>query len=293
VGYPGDYRAVYALDYLIRRCTGARRKKFIDDAFASTRAMANTGWRSAWLATLARYVPKPDRAALLAEALADARSLPSIQERLSALGDIAVGFPGDERIGVYHEFLALAGDGDDLNHIWRVMIPIARALPDRLILRALELLRRMWCEDTKLPPFGWLLKIVPDQTVDEELAILRNYPFGLDQAHALGAVALYVPERIRPRVLRLALDAAERVTARRALLVQARLLWPDRVTTAEMEVLRQVVADNALDDYLSILAEALDIIVRVAGTQCLDDCLNAFHTVQRWWPPFASPQNTE
>jgi hypothetical protein len=255
--------------------------------------MTDTGWRPGWLASLARYAPKPDRPALLAEALADARSLPSEQDRLLALGEIAVGFPGGERIGVYREVLALAADGHGLNDLGRMLIPIARALPDRLILRGLELLRRTRCEDTKLPPFGWFLKLIPDHKVDEALAAVRNNPFGLDQAHALGALALHVPERIRPQAVRLALDAAERVTARRAILTQARLLWPDHLTTAEMEIFRQVVADNALDDYLSVLAEALDIIVRVAGPQCLDDCLDAFRTVQRWWPPFAAPETPD
>ena len=119
-------------------------------------------------------------------------------------------------------------------------VTIARVLPDRLILRGLELARRMQCEDTRLPPFGWLLKLIPDRTMDEGLAILHNYSIGLYQAHALGTVALYVPERVRPQVLRFALDAAERVTARRAILTQARLLWPDRLTPAQLEIFRQV-----------------------------------------------------
>ena len=173
------------------------------------------------------------------------------------------------------------------------MVPITRALPDRLLRRGLELLRRMRFEDTKLPPFGWLLKLIPDRKMDEVLAILRNYPFGLHQAHALGTVALYVPERVRPQVIQLALDAAQRVPARRAILTQARLLWPDRLTQVELDIFRQIMTDNELDDYLNVLAKALDITTQAAGTRCLDDCLDAFRTVQRWWPPFATPETTD
>lgn len=70
--------------------------------------------------------------------------------------------------------------------------------------------------------------------------------------------------------------------------MQARLLWTDRITPADMELFRQVMTGNALDDYLSVLAGALDIAVQAAGTQCLEDCLDAFRTIQRWWPPFAA-----
>jgi hypothetical protein len=288
-GYAGDYGAVYALDYLIRRAAGRRRKKLIDDAFARTRAMPDSWWRPAWLAALARYVPQPERVALLAEALAGARSLPATQEQLSALIEIAVGFPGHERASVYREALALAGDGERLDTGAQMTLALARAVPGPMIASGLELLRRIECEDTRPPSFGRLLKLFPDSKVDEALAVLRDYPAGLHAAHVLGTAALHLPERIRPQVLRLALDADQRVIARRAILTQAQQIWPDRITTTEIDTLRQVLADNGLDDYLNVLAEALDLIVRAAGTQCLDNLLDAYRTVQRWWPPFTPP----
>jgi hypothetical protein len=281
-----DYTAVYALDYLIRRSSGRLRRKLTDAAFARTRSMSDTWWRSAWLARLARHVPKAEHSVLLAEALADARSLSSKQERASALLNMATDFPGDERIGICHELLALAGDGEGLERGLALALPIARSLPDRLLLRCLELLRKVSFEDTRPPSFGWLLRLIPDRKMDEVLTALRNYPFGLSHAHGLGTAALYVPERIRPQVLTLALDAYERVIARRAILTQAQWRWPDRLTQVELDIFRRVLADNELDDFLNILAAALDVIVKVGGTPCVDECLDAFRTIQRWWPPF-------
>lgn len=291
-GYEG-YGAAYALDYLIRRSAGTMRKELITRAFARARAMSGTWWRPAWLASLARYVPRPDRAALLAEALSDARSLPSGEDRMGAFISIAVDFPGQERISAFREVIALAGDGTRPNTGTRLLIDFLKVLPDRLILRVLELLYRLESEDTRLPPFGWALKLIPDRKMDEGLAILRDYPAGAGMAHALGTAALYVPERVRSQVLSLALDATDRVTARRAILTQAQLLWPDRVTPAEMQTFRQVMADNGLDEYLCVLAEALAIIARAGGPQCLDDCLDAYRTIQRWWPPFTAQETLD
>jgi hypothetical protein len=92
-------------------------------------------------------------------------------------------------------------------------------------------------------------------------------------------------------MLRLALDAGQRVTARRALLTQALLLWPDRLTPAELEIFRAVMEEHTLDEFLSVLAEGLDLVTRAAGPQALDGCLEAFRIVRRWWPPFEVSTN--
>lgn len=202
-----EYGRVYALDYLIRRAPAAERKQLIDEAFTSARTMSiDIESRAEWLAALARYVPKPDRPAVLAEALADARSLASEEDRLEALFGIATAFPGNERIDVLREFLAVAGDGEGLMG-GRFIVKIVRILPDRLAVRALELMRKARYEDSRLPAVSWLLKFIPNQTIEESLAFLRMYPGGLHNAHALGTAALYVPAQFRLQALGLALDA--------------------------------------------------------------------------------------
>jgi hypothetical protein len=280
----GEYGRMYVLDQLIRRTPAAERKHLIDEAFTSTRTMSSIQYRAVWLALLARYIPKPERPAVLAEALADARSLASPQERSETLFDIMVAFPGDERRDALREFLAVAADGEVVVGV-RLVVKIARILPDRLVVKALELVRRACYEDSQLPAINRLLKFIPNQTIEECIAYLRMYPAGLQQAHALGTVALYVPAQFRQQVLSLALDAGEKAVARRAILTQAMLLWEDCITITELEILRQVMTDIRLDDYLNALAAALDIIAKTAGGQSLDQCLDAFRTVQRWWPP--------
>jgi hypothetical protein len=280
-----EYSRVYALDYLIRRTPGADRKQLIDEAFTSARTMSiDVEYRPEWLAALARYVPKPDRSVILAEALADARALTSEEDRLEALLGIATVFPGNERIDVLREFLAEAGDGAGLTG-GPLMVKIIKILPDRLAVKLLDMMRRVLYEDSRLPAVTWLLKLVPNQTIEETLAFLRMYPGGLHQAHALGTAALYLPAQFRQQALSLALDAERKAVARRAILTQAALLWDDRVTITELEIFRQVMTDIRLDEYLNTLASGLDIITKTAGSQSLDDCLDAFHTVQRWWPP--------
>jgi hypothetical protein len=275
---------VYALEYLIRRTTAADRKQLIDDAFTMTRAMSDTWYRPEWLAALARYLPKPDRPGVLDEALEDARSLPSEDDRSEALLGIAIAFPGDERVEVLREYLARAGDGERLEAGRRIFVNIARVLPDRLLLRGLELARRMRYEDSRLPPFGWLLKLISNQTIEEGFGSLRNYLSGLHQAHQLGTVALYAPAQFRREALSMALNAEKGTVARRAILTQARSLWQKRITTAELEILRQTITDTGLDEYLNVLESGFDIITQVAGAQSLDDCLEAFRTIQCWWP---------
>jgi hypothetical protein len=113
----------------------------------------------------------------------------------------------------------------------RFIVKIVRILPDRLAVKALELMRKARYEDSRLPAVSWFLKFIPNQTVEESLAFLRMYPRGLHNAHALGTAALYVPAQFRLQALGLALDAQRKAVARRAILTQAGLLWDDRVTS--------------------------------------------------------------
>lgn len=282
---PDEYSGAYAFDYLIRRTTAAQRKQLIDEAFTMTRAMSYMSHRSEWLAAFARYIPRPDRPDVLAEALEHARSLASEQDRPLALLDIAIAFPGAERAGVLRESLAHAGDGEHLPTGGRIFVKIARAIPDRLVLRALELIRKACYEDGPLPSFGWLFKLISNQTIEEVLGIYRNYPGGLTQAHALGTAALYVPVQFRQQVLTLALNADQKAVARRAILTQARSLRREHITITELEIFRQTITDIGLDEYLNILESGIGIVTQVAGEQSLDELLEAFRTIQSWWPP--------
>jgi hypothetical protein len=72
-------------------------------------------------------------------------------------------------------------------------------------------------------------------------------------------------------------------------MTQALPLWRESVTTAEMKVFRQTITGIVLDDCLSVLASALDIISQIGEPQALEDCLETFRAIQRWWPsPYAS-----
>jgi hypothetical protein len=284
-----EYGRLYALDHLIRVAPAGERRQLIGEAFTVARAMSTDIYsRAEGLAALARYVPKQDRPAVLAEALADARSFASEQGEPGALLIIAIAFPGDERMDVFREFLAAAEDGAGQNPGVRLTVKIARILPDRLIAKVLELVRKSAYEDSRLPEVGRVLKFIPNQLIEECLIMLRKYPGGLVPAHGLGTAALYVPAPFTQQALGVALDAERKTVARRAILTQARLLWEDRITAAQLETFRRVVADIRLDEYLDALAAALDIIVLTAGPQSIDDCLDAFRTVQRWWPPPAA-----
>ena len=283
---PYEFRRVYALYYLIPRLTSAQRKLVIADALTITRALSDAVDRAGWLAALARYVPRSQRPALLTEALEAAHTLTSEQQRLLALLDVAVSFPGDERIDVFKEFLALADSATERLPLWgRPVVKIARILPDRLILKTLELIRQARCENNQLATSGRILRGVPNRLIEGILDIVRNNPFGLDDAHALGTAALYLPVRLRQEALSLALDVQESTVARRAIMTQARSLWREGMTTTELDIFRQTITGTGLDEYLTVLTPALDIIAAAAGTQALDDCLQTFRTIQRWWLP--------
>lgn len=284
--YPDEYRRMYALDSLIPLLASKERKLAIVDAIAMTRAMSDITYKVEWLAVLARYVPRQERPAVLAEALEIARSTNSEPERRQALTDIAIAFPGDARMDAYRELLTLIkSDPDHTPPAARLWQEVAEVLPDRLILTVLELMRRASYEDTPPPDSTRLLKYVPNRLIEKALDIFRDNPFGLHNAHALGTMALYVPTRFRQQVINLALAAGEGVVARRAILTQARSLWKERITTAELEIFRQTITDIGLDEYLNVLASGADIVAQVAGTQSLDDFLTDLRTIQRWWPP--------
>jgi hypothetical protein len=159
-----------------------------------------------------------------------------------------------------------------------------------VILKALELARRAQCEDGRLPDFGWLVKHMPNQIVEQALGSLGDN--NLHHAHAFGTAALYTPAQFQQQALNLTLGAQRQVIARRALMTQARLLWQGDITLAELDVFRRAMADMQLDDYLNVLAAALDIVGQTAGSQSLCDCLTAFRSIQRWWPPSVAATET-
>jgi hypothetical protein len=284
--YPEEYGRIYALDSLIPLLASKQRKLAIADAFAMTRAMSDVTYKVDWLAILARYLPRQERPAVLAEAVEIARSMNSEQERQWALAVIALAFPGEERMDVFRELLTLVqSDPDHMPPAARLGREVFGILPDRVICRMLELVRRARYEDSQPPASTRLLKYVPDSLAEKAIDILRDQPSGLHNAHALGTMALHVPMRFRQKVLKLALAAGQGVVARRAILTQARLLWKERITIAELEIFRQTIADIGLDEYLNVLASGADIITQVAGAQSLDDFLTDLRTIQRWWPP--------
>lgn len=283
---PYEFQRVYALEYLIPLLAPPQRTQAIADALTITRTMAHPESRAWCLADLTQYVPRSQRPALLTEALETARAVTSEQRKLVALAVLAARFPDGERAGIVNEIRALTrAAAKDMHGAVRLFTSVARILPDQVIVKALGLAWQAEYQDTPLTAAARILRHVPNPLINEALDVLRNYHGGLRGAHALGAVALYMPSQLRQKALDLALTTDRGVVARRAIMAKARWLWREGVTTAELEVFRQTITGVGLDECLSVLASALDIITQIAGTQALDECLEAFRATQRWWPP--------
>ena len=202
--HPYEFRSVYALDYLIPLHAPAQRQLIIADALTATRGMSDTVHRAWWLAALARHVPTSQRSALLTEALETAHSLPPGQQQLQALTQIAVSFPGGERLGVFDELISLTESaGGHLPPAGRI-VRIVRILPGRTILNVLELVRQAMYEDGQLSASGRILRHVPNALIEKALDVLHDHPVGLHKAHALGTAALYMPAELREKTLGLA-----------------------------------------------------------------------------------------
>ena len=283
---PDEYGRVYALDYLIPKLPAARRPEVISDALANTRVISALTHRAFWLAELARHVPRSQRQSLFTEAVQTAREIPSERLRLSAFAQFAGSFPADQRTAIIREIRALASSAfKDAPLAVRIFTKLTQLLPERMIAKLFGIIRQAMCEDRQLTAAGEFLKHVPKPLINESLEGIRSNPQGLHYAHALGAVALYVPPPLDQKAIDLALAANQGVVARRAIMAQARSLWGEKLTTAELKVFRQAITDIVLDDCLSVLASALDIISQIGGTEALDDCLETFRAIQRWWPP--------
>jgi len=85
---------------------------------------------SALVARRARALPSQARTpGRVAEALDDARSMPIEGGRLDALGCIAIGFPGDERLVPAREFIALVDMRGGLPMTAHMAARVARILP--------------------------------------------------------------------------------------------------------------------------------------------------------------------
>lgn len=283
---PYEYARVYALDHLIPLLAPPQRERATADALAITRAMTDAGLRAWLLAELACHVPRSQRAALHAEALEAAHNVTSEQEKLEVLSAVAVCFPDDQRISVVCELRTLVKSvTGDAPAIVRLAAKTASRLPEQLVVRALELTRQAMYEDSQVTGRERVLRHIPGALISEALDALPEHIGGLRCAHALGTGALYMPAAVRQKSLDLALGAAETVVARRAILTQACLLWQQGITTADLDIFRRTITGIGLDECLHVLASAPDIVTQIAGARALDDCLEAFRTVQQWWPP--------
>ena len=283
---PDGWSRVYALDYLIPKLPSPWRPKIIFDALANARAITEHGYRAFWLAELARHAPRSQRQDLLTEAAQTAREIPSEQLRLSAFVMVAGSFPADQRTAIIREINSLASSAfKDAPLAVRVFANLTQLLRRRQVAKLFGIIRQAMCEDRQLTGASEFLKHIPKLLIKEALEASRANPQGLHYAHALGTVALYMPPPLDQTALDLAFAANQGVYARRAVMTQARLLWRENITAAEMKVFRQTITGIVLDDCLSVLASALDIISRVGGPRALEDCLETFSAIQRWWPP--------
>ena len=283
---PYDFARVYALDYLIPVLTPRQRKQAISEALKITRAMPDPDNRAVWLADLTRRVPRSERKALLTEALETARTVPSERQKLLAIVVIAASAPDEQGTEALNEFRSLSRTATkDMSSMVRILTLLTRVLPDRVIRKTLRLARQAMYQDSPLTTAARILQHIPNAILNEVLDVARNYPAGLRGSHALGAVSLYMPSQLRQNALDLALTARPVVVARRAIMAQAQSLWRESVTVAELDIFRQIISGIGFDECLNVLASALEIVTQIAGTQALDDCLEAFRTVQRWWPP--------
>jgi len=166
-----------------------------------------------------------------------------------------------------------------------MLTQLTRVLPDRVIMKMLRLAGQAMYQDSPLTTAARILRHIPNAILNEMLDVARSYPAGLRGSHALGAVSLYMPSQLRQNALDLALTAHPVVVARRAIMAQAQSLWRESVTVAELDIFRQIISGIGFDECLNVLASALEIVTQIAGARALDDCLEAFRTVQRWWPP--------
>jgi len=130
-----------------------------------------------------------------------------------------------------------------------------------------------------------MARYIPAPLLNEVLDVLQKYPYGINHAHALGTVALHLPAPLDQKVLDLAFAADRGVVARRAILTEAKSLWQEGITVAELEIFRRTLDGLGLDGCFNTLASALDVVSQIGGTQALDDCLQNVRAVQRWWPP--------
>jgi hypothetical protein len=283
---PYDFARVYALDYLIPVLTARQRKQAISEALKITRAMADLEDRAIWLADLTRRLPRSERKALLTEALETARMVPSERQKLLVIAVIAASAPDEQTTEVLDEFRSLSRAATkDMSIMVRTLIRMTRVLPDRVIIRTLRLVRQAMYQDSPLTTAARILQYIPNAILNEVLDAVRNYPPGFRGSHALGAVSLYMPSQLRQNALDLALTSHPVVVARRAIMAQAQSLWRESITVAELDIFRQVISGIGFDECLNVLSSALEIVTQIAGPQVLDDCLEAFRTVQRWWPP--------
>jgi hypothetical protein len=284
-----EFRRIYALDYLIPLHQPDRRRQVLDQAFAVARVLSDPVYKAWWLAALARHLPESERAAPLAESLEVIHAMPPGREQLQALGQVALAYPGIERVRVLKELIVRAEAATDGLTPGAIIARLARVMPTKAKLRLLEVIRRASYEDTPLVLPKRVVRRIPGIIIGGVLDTISDHPVGLHKAHALGTGALHTPEKYRMRSVVIALNAEQKVVARRALMTQAQSLWAAGITRAEIEVVRQSITGLELDEYLGVLDSTFPIIARAAGPQALDDCLEAFRTVQRWWAEPAAP----
>jgi hypothetical protein len=237
------------------------------------------------------YIPESERPAVLADALAAARTITDPYRQAQALTALAPHLPEPERPAVLADALTAARTiiGDPHRQT-EVLMALAPHLPDNLLPDALA-------ATLAIPDPFWqaraLTALTPHLSGDrlaDALAAARaiTHPYG--QAQALAALAPHLPEPERPAVLADALTAAGTMTEPYgwgeiiAAVVEASsrmgfLTWapPWRAAFAGAAI-------QGRASLIDTLAAAAEVIARFGGTEAVRASIRVLQDVRRWWP---------
>lgn len=177
--------------------------------------ITHEGIRAQALHALLPYVSDAERVDLLAEALAEARSIIDAHRRVYALSQLAMEFPTDEREEVWRDAIAALSAFQSYGSRDRAFCYVASRLTlnasHDLFRSLLDAVRKVDHVDERARVLSAVLAWLPDSLVDDTLAIARALSDGKVRVYALLDVLTRLPKHRQMEVLNEALAAARAI----------------------------------------------------------------------------------
>ncbi|SNT63526.1 AAA ATPase domain-containing protein [Asanoa hainanensis] len=257
-----------------------------DIARTEARKPSHESTPAAWaLYHLAALGPPARSPELLRASAGRARELRSGPYQSLLLMLIAARLPGEEGRTLLREAMDTVARADPgAPPLERFASLLVRVIPEAVLVRCLAAGHTLLRPDADPAVLEQVLRLLPAPVAQLGVDALAGVATPGERGLIFANTALLLREPAREAAVRHTLADPSFARGRSQLVSRATARAAGQLDAYAFGLLRRCLDDVDLDDCLSILSGATDLVRACGGEAAINDCLEAARTVRRWWP---------